>query len=836
MMKTTARAVVIGGGVVGVSTLYHLAKMGWSDVVLLERKELTSGSTWHAAGLLPLFNLSYSVGKLHQYSVGLYPSLEEETGLNVGFSQVTNIRLATTRDRMDEYQYYAGVARTIGVDVNFLTAEQVKEIWPLCNTDGVIGAIQHPEDGYIQPADLTQALAKGARQRGATIYRNTTVNAITQQPNGEWLISTDQGDITCEHVISCSGNFARQTGAMVGLDIPVIPVEHQYIVTEQHPAIMERKRQGLPEMGVLRESDASYYMREEAGGLLLGPYEVGAPACYVDGPAANSEYELFPDALERLEPYILAAMSRVPAFGEVGIKKVYNGAIAYTPDGSPIVGPAWGLKNFWLNEGHSFGVTAAGGAGWQLAHWIVDGEPTIDMMGVDPRRFGDYAGRGFLIEKNEEAYAKVFTVHYPDEEREAGRALRRTPCYDRMKALGAVFGSVFGWERPNWFAPQGYALSDADLDKPDVLLNDNHPVVPGEPIREKWSFRRSNYFEHVGNECRHVHEKIGIQDMSAFAKCEISGPGAEAWLDQLLTNAVPKKVGRVTLSYLLTNKGGVRSEFTVYKIAPQRYYLVSAGAYERHDHDYLKKAMPRDGSVSFERLTTSMGVLVLAGPRARDALSKITDADLSNEAFPWLTGKKISLGLAQVEALRVNFIGELGWEIHHPIEMQNYIFDLLMEAGAEFEIKPFGIRAMTAMAIEKSYKLIPRELSVEYSAYESGLDRFVSLKKPGFFGKDALLAWREAGAANTLVTMEVHGVTDADARGSEAIYKDGEIVGRVTSGGYGWRVGKSLALAMIRPDLAVENADFEIAILGKRHKATLIPDSPFDPENTALRS
>ncbi len=836
MMKTTARAVVIGGGVVGVSTLYHLAKMGWSDVVLLERKELTSGSTWHAAGLLPLFNLSYSVGKLHQYSVGLYPSLEEETGLNVGFSQVTNIRLATTRDRMDEYQYYAGVARTIGVDVNFLTAEQVKEIWPLCNTDGVIGAIQHPEDGYIQPADLTQALAKGARQRGATIYRNTTVNAITQQPNGEWLISTDQGDITCEHVISCSGNFARQTGAMVGLDIPVIPVEHQYIVTEQHPAIMERKRQGLPEMGVLRESDASYYMREEAGGLLLGPYEVGAPACYVDGPAANSEYELFPDALERLEPYILAAMSRVPAFGEVGIKKVYNGAIAYTPDGSPIVGPAWGLKNFWLNEGHSFGVTAAGGAGWQLAHWIVDGEPTIDMMGVDPRRFGDYAGRGFLIEKNEEAYAKVFTVHYPDEEREAGRALRRTPCYDRMKALGAVFGSVFGWERPNWFAPEGYSLSAADLDKPDVLLNDNHPVVPGETIREKWSFRRSNYFEHVGNECRHVHEKLGIQDMSAFAKCEISGPGAEAWLDQLLTNAVPKKVGRVTLSYLLTNKGGVRSEFTVYKVAPQRYYLVSAGAYERHDHDYLKKAMPRDGSVSFERLTTSMGVLVLAGPRARDALSKITDADLSNEAFPWLTGKKISLGLAQVEALRVNFIGELGWEIHHPIEMQNYIFDLLMEAGAEFEIKPFGIRAMTAMAIEKSYKLIPRELSVEYSAYESGLDRFVSLKKPGFFGKDALLAWRESGAANTLVTMEVQGVTDADARGSEAIYKDGEIVGRVTSGGYGWRVGKSLALAMIRPDLAVENAEFEIAILGKRHKATLIPDSPFDPENTALRS
>lgn len=835
-MKTTARAVVIGGGVVGVSTLYHLAKMGWSDVVLLERKELTSGSTWHAAGLLPLFNLSYSVGKLHQYSVGLYPSLEAETGLHAGFSQVTNIRLATTQDRMDEYHYYAGVARTIGVNVNFLTPDQVKDIWPLANMDGVIGAIQHPDDGYIQPADLTQALAKGARQRGATIYRNTTVTAITQQPNGEWLISTDQGDITCEHVVSCSGNFARATGAMVGLDIPVIPVEHQYIVTEQHPDIMARKKAGLPEMGVLRESDASYYMREEAGGLLLGPYEVGAPACYVDGPAANSEYELFPDALERLEPYILAAMKRVPAFGEVGIKNVYNGAIAYTPDGSPIVGPAWGLKNFWLNEGHSFGVTAAGGAGWQLAHWIVDGESTIDMMGVDPRRFGEYAGRGFLIEKNEEAYAKVFTVHYPDEEREAGRALRRTPCYDRMKALGAVFGSVFGWERPNWFAPEGYALTEADLDKPDVLLNDNHPVVPGEAIREKWSFRRSNYFTHVGNECRHVHENVGIQDMSAFAKCEISGPGAEAWLDALLTNAVPKKVGRVTLSYLLTDKGGVRSEFTVYKLAPQRYYLVSAGAYERHDHDYLKKAMPKDGSVSFERQTTSMGVLVLAGPKSRALLQKLTDADLSNGAFPWLTGKKISIGLAQVEALRVNFIGELGWEIHHPIEMQNYIFDELMAAGAEFDIKPFGIRAMTSMALEKSYKLIPRELSVEYAAFESGLDRFVSLKKPGFHGKEALMAWQSRGFANALVTMEVHGVTDADARGSEAIYQGDEIVGRATSGGYGWRVGKSLALAMVRPDLAVTGTELEIAILGTRYRATIIEDSPFDPDNAALRS
>jgi dimethylglycine dehydrogenase len=834
-MQSTARVVVIGGGVVGVSTLYHLAKMGWSDCVLLERKELTSGSTWHAAGLLPLFNLGYSAGKLHQYSVDLYPQLEAETELNVGFSRVTNIRLATSPDRLDEYRYYAGVARTIGVDVNFLTPDEVKAIWPLCDTTGVIAAIQHPDDGYIQPADLTQALAKGARQRGGTILRNTTVIGIRQKPGGEWVVTTDQGEITCEHVVSATGSFARRTGAMVGLDLPVMPVEHQYIVTEQHPAIMERRRQGLPEMGVLRDSDASWYMREEAGGLLLGPYEIGAPACYRDGPDAQSEYELFQEDLERLEPHILSAIQRVPAFGEVGVKKVYNGAIAYTPDGSPIVGPAWGLRNFWLNEGHSFGITAAGGAGWQLAHWIVEGEPSIDLMGVDPRRFGEYAGRGYLTEKNEEAYAKVFTVHYPDEEREAARPLRRSPCYDRMAALGAVFGSVVGWERPNWFAPPGYALSEADLGKADVLLNLNHPDVEG-PVREKWSFRRSNYFEHVGAECRHVHENVGLQDMSAFAKCEISGPGAEAWLDGLLTNAIPKRSGRLSLSYLLTDRGGVRSEFTVYRRGPQSFYLVSAGAFERHDHDYLKKAMPRDGSVSFERLTTAMGVLVLAGPRARDVLAKVTDADLSNAAFPWLSGQRISIGAAPVEALRVNFIGELGWEIHHPIEMQNYIFDRLMAAGAEFDIKPFGIRAMDSLRLEKSYKLIPRELSIEYAALESGLDRFVSFKKQTFLGRAGLEDWRAKGFAYAFATLEVHDAADADARGSEPIYHQGALVGRATSGGYGWRTGKSLALAMVPPDLAKEGTELEIAILGKTHRATVIADSPFDPENLALKA
>jgi dimethylglycine dehydrogenase len=811
-MKSHARVVVIGGGVVGVGTLYHLAKKGWSDVALIERKELTSGSTWHAAGLLPLFNMSYSVGQVHKYSVNLYRQLEEETGLHAGLSTVSNIRLASNQDRMDEYLQYRGVAETIGVEVEVLTPEEVIDLWPLAKPDGLIGAIRHPQDGYIQPADLTQALAKGARDRGATIYRNTTVTAISRTVSGEWKITTDKGEITAEHIVSATGNFARQTGAMVGLDIPVIPVEHQYIVTEPHPAIQERQAKGLPEMGVLRESDSSWYMREENGGLILGPYEMGAPACYVDGPDDGSEYELFQEDLERLMPHIESAIARVPAFGEVGVKKVYNGAIAYTPDGSPIIGPAWDLPNFWLSEGHSFGITAAGGAGWQLAEWIVEGEPTIDMNGVDPRRFGSYATKSYLIEKNEEAYANVFTIHYPDEEREAGRPLRTAPCYDRLKALGAVFGQKFGWERANWFAPQGT------------------------PQEDSWSFRRSGWFDHVGREVRNVAENAGLLDMSAFAKCRIEGPGAEAFLERLIANRLPKSEGRVILAHALAPRGGVHSEFTIMRESAESFYLVSAGAAQRLDHDWIKKHMPQDRSVSFTDLTNAIGVLVLAGPKSRAILEKLTRTDLTNDHFKWLTAKQIDVGLAPTLAARVNFVGELGWELHHPIEFQNHIFDRLMEAGAEFGLKPFGIRAMDAMRLEKSYRLVGTEMSIEYAAFESGLDRFVQMQKEDFIGRQGLLDWQQRGFDNAFVTLKVHDTKDADAIGGNPLYLDGKLVGRATSGGYGFRVGHSIALAMLKPELATEGTMIEIDILGSRYQAEVIAESPFDPDNSHLRT
>ena len=810
-MKAKAKVVVIGGGVVGVSMLYHLAKKGWSDVVLVERKELTSGSTWHAAGLLPLFNMSYSVGQLHKYAVNLYKTLEKETGKNVGFSVVSNIRLASTKDRMDEYHQYAGVAQTIGVNVKFLKPEQIKEIWPLCNIEGLIGAIQHPEDGYIQPADLTQALATGARNKGAEIYRNTTVVGIKQTKNG-WVVETDKGTIECEHVVSCSGNFARQTGKMVGLDIPVIPVEHQYIVTEPHPKIVKRKKEGLPEMGVLRDSDNRWYMREEAGGLILGPYEDGAPCCYVDGPSKDSEYELFQEDLERLTPHIESAYHRVPIFKEVGVKKVYNGAICYTPDGNPVVGPAWGVKNFWINEGHSFGITAAGGAGWQLAEWIIDGEPTIDMLGVEPRRYGDYATKSYLKEKNEEAYRNVFIIHYPDEERTAARPLRTAPCYERLKNLGAVFGQKFGWERANFFATDGMEQKD------------------------DWSFRRSKWFKAIQKECKNVKENVGLLDMTAFAKCRIKGPNAESFLDYLVANKLPKKIGRINLCHALNTKGGVHSEFTIMRESEDSFYLVSAGAFQRLDHDWILKWMPKDGSVQFENLTNSIGVLVVSGPKARELMKRVSKDDFSNENFKWLSSKQINVGYAPVNAMRVNFVGELGWELHHPMEYQNHIFDKLMGSGKDLGLKPYGIRAMNSLRVEKSYKLVGTELSIEYSPYESGLDRFIHPNKGNFIGLESLNKWREKGFQNKLVTLEVHNITDADVLGNNPIYQNNKVVGRATGGDFGFRLNKSIALGMVKPEIATTGQKLKIDILGKMHDVTILDESPYDPENKLLRA
>ena len=810
-MRTHARAVVVGGGCVGVSIAYHLANLGWSDTVLLEKSELTAGSTWHAAGLLPLFNMSYSVGQIHKYSVDLYKALEAETGQDVSFHVTGNLRLAANRDRMDEYRKYCGTANTIGVPFEMIGLDEVRALWPLANTQGLVGALFHPHDGHVAPVDLTNALAAGARAGGAEIHRRTKVVDIRPEPGGGWRVVTGKGEIVAEHVVTATGAWCRQTLAMVGLDAPVIPVEHQYIVTDSHPALAARHAGGLPEMPVLRESDASYYLREERDGLILGPYEAGAPACFVDGVPDDFGQELFPGDLDRLEPHIEAAIARVPIFGEAGIREVVNGAIPYTPDGNPLIGPAYGLRNFWLAEGFSFGVTAAGGAGRFLAEWMEGGEPPIDMLAVDPRRFGAYANKSYAVEKNEEAYRNVFTIHYPDEERPAARPAKTSPVHSRHEAAGAVFGQRYGWERPNWFAPAGA------------------------PARDEWSFRRTNWFRHVGEECRTARERVGLIDITGFSKFRVSGPGAEAFLDGLLANRLPRKAGALRLGHALTSTGGVRSEFSIVRDGPESFYLVSSGAAERYDHDYLAKALPGGGAARLENITGRHGVLVLAGPRSREVLQRLTDTDLSNEAFPWLTGRQIRVGMAPVRALRVNFVGELGWELHHPIEYQTGLYDALMAAGAAFGIGSVGMRAMESLRVEKSYRMWGMDLTTEYTALEAGLDRFIALDKPGFIGRSALIRQREEGAPQAFVTLEVD-ADDADAWGNEPLYLDGEMVGRATSGVYGHTVGRSLALAYVRPEAAAVGARLAIDILGFRRPARVIPDSPHDPGNERLRT
>ncbi|HLW24671.1 MAG TPA: FAD-dependent oxidoreductase [Steroidobacteraceae bacterium] len=824
-MKTHARVVVIGGGAVGVSTLYHLALKGWTDGVLLERAELTAGSTWHAAGLLPLFNMSYTVGQLHKYSVDLYKRLPAETGQEVSFHVTGNLRLATCRDRMDEYLKYCGTANTIGVPFQIIGPQEVKSLWPLAelgngtDTDRIIGALYHPDDGHIAPADLTMALRKGSRSRGAEIYEQTEVTAARRSPSGEWHLTTSKGEIVCEHVVCATGNYARQTGRMFGLNVPSIPVEHQYIVYDESAPLKAYRQGGGRELAVLREPDQSYYLREERLGWILGPYEAGAPARFADGVPDWFGKSLFEGDLERLLPHVEAAQRRVPALAGAGIKDIVNGPIAYTPDGSPLIGPAWGVRNVWLNEGHSFGITAAGGSGWQLAEWITEGEPGIDMMGVDPRRFGPYTSKRYVVKKNEEAYRNVFVIHYPDEERPDARPAKTSPIYDKLKRMGAVFGQRYGWERANWFAP------------------------PGVEPKDRWSFRRSNYFEPVGREALKIRREVGLIDLTPFTKHEVSGPGAERWLDSLVANKVPSKIGRMALSHALTRRGGIRSEFTITKLGEERFYVVSAGAAERYDSDYLERMRPAEspsGSnrVDLRNVTMSRGCFVLAGPKSRQVLAKLTDTPLDNAAFPWLTGQIAEVALAtDVYLLRVNFVGALGWELHFPIEYAHSLFDALFEAGAEFNIGMAGMRAMESLRLEKSYRMWGSDLTRDYTPFEAGLDRFVRMSKGEFIGREALEEQLKRGVPHRFITFEVHGVTDADPLGNEPLFDArGVLIGRATAGYYGHALGKSLGLGYVKPEHARVGTSLQIEILGERKQATVLVDSPYDPENQELRA
>ncbi len=804
-MKQQARVVVIGGGIVGVSILYHLARAGWRDVVLCERSELTAGSTWHAAGLLPLYHPSFSIGRINKYSVDFYRGLEVETGQAVSFHKTGNLRIASTPDRLDEYRSYCDTANTSGIPFEIISPEQVRELWPFMQTEGIIGALYHPDDGHIAPADVTQAMAAGARAAGAEIYRQTEVLAMHQRAGGDWRVETSQGVIDAEHVVCATGFYARQTAQLVGLEIPCIPVLHQFLVTEALEELEQRKHRGLPELPVLREDRVRFYLREERQGLIFGPYDPHPPVWAEDGVPAGFGQELLPPDLDRMTDQLVAAAEIVPLLQSAGIKDIVNGPIAHTPDGSPLVGPAPGLRNFWLAEGNTFGILLAGGVGHYLSRWIMEGDAGIDMFEVDPRRFGDYADRDYTIKKNVETYGHVFDIHYPNLEMPAARPLKTSPCYGRLCAAGAVWGQRYGWERPNWFATGGVEPTDA------------------------LSFYRSNDFECVGNECRAAREAVALIDFTPFSKFEISGEGATDWLDRLVANRLPG-VGQVRLAHILTRQGGIRSELTIARFDDNRYYVVTPGWAEKFDADFLLKALPAGGGITLENLTTDKGCFVVTGPRSRELLQGLTDAALDAEAFPWFAVRDIVVdGVGEMRAMRVSYIGELGWELHHDLEQQNALYDLLFAAGAKLGLLPIGMRAIDSLRLEKSYRGWNLDLSIEYSPFESGLDRFVALDKGEFRGREALIRQQADGIGQRMVTLEID---DCEVQPivNAPVYAQDRMAGRITSGGYAHTLQKVLALAYLDVDCA-NSADCEAEILGQRYRARIIEDSPYDPGN-----
>lgn len=829
-MKTHVKALVVGGGAVGTGIAYHLARAGW-DTMLVERDELTAGSTWHAAGLLPLFNMGYATTHIHKYSVDFYKGLEAETGLNPGFYVVGNLRMAQHQQRMDEYMLYSSVAETAGVYHEFLTPKEIKDRWPLVRTEDLIGALYHPQDGYINPADVTQAMAKGARQFSCTFERKVQVDGY-RWTGSEWIVSCtrmveqggnlvasdDRFEITAEHVVTATGNHAQRTARLLGIKTPAVVVEHQYIVTEPDPALVEWRKTN-PQHPVLRDADAKWYVREERGGWILGPYEKNAPARFEYGVPESFRADLFPLDLERIEQEYMSFIHRIPSSETVGLKDDYNGPICYTPDGNPLVGPAPGLQNMWLAEGFSFGITAAGGTGHYLAQLMTEGEAEIDMASLDPKRFGqDWMTTEYAARKNEECYDHVFILHHPDEEREAARPLRTSPAYDRQKKRGAQFGQINGWERPIYYGP---------VDAPADF--DHHTR----------SFRRGGWWQHAVDEAKAIRETAGLIDATAFAKHRLSGPGATAFLDWFTTNKLPA-VGRINLTYALTDHGTTRTEYTIVRLAENDYYLVSAGAWHAYDEDFLYKAVmeqeDRFGRLNEEDVTTKWGVFALAGPKSRDILQElIRDADpataLSNKRFPWLSMRNIELGMCPVRAIRVAYTGELGWELHHPIEMQNYLFDQLMAAGEKHGMKLVGGRAQNWLRQEKSYRAFGNELGRDATPLEAGLDRFVDLSKD-FNGKEKML---ETGIRSKCVTLLIDGPSDTDPWGKEALIHDGVKVGRLTSGGYSVAFGKQIGMGYVPAALAAPGTRLKVKMLLQEWDATVTEDSPFDPTNARIR-
>jgi len=809
---TTARVVIIGGGAVGASSLYHLAKAGWSDCVLLEKNELTAGSTWHAAGNVPTFSTSWSIMNMQRYSTELYRGLGEAVDYPMNYHVTGSVRLAHSNERMQEFERACGMGKYQGMDMEMLGVDEIKPRYPFLETHDLEGALYDPYDGDIDPSQMTQAFAKGARDLGAKILRFTPATGV-RRDGDDWIVETEKGEIRCEFVVNAAGYYAQRVGEWFrpygGRQVPMMVMSHQYMLTDEIPELEAWSREAGDKLPLLRDVDSSYYLRQEKYGLNLGPYERNCKAHWVkpsDPMPEDFSFQLYPDDLERLEWYIEDAMARVPILGTAGVNKVINGPIPYAPDGLPLIGPMPGVKNAFEACVFTFGIAQAGGAGKVLAEWITEGETEWDMWSCDPRRFTAYADEDYCVKKGMEVYGNEYAMHFPHHEWEAARDRRLSPLQSRLLDAGAVMGAYNGWERANWFAKAG---DDTSHEATQTWLRDG-----------PWEAR-------IREECEAVRDTCGILAISGFTRLKVVGARARDWLDGLTASRLPS-VGRVGLAYFGDTRGRIVTEMSVIPRSDEEVWLITAATAQWHDGELLSRQTP-DG-ITVTDLSDQKECLLITGPQARDVLTGISDADL---AKGWLTYQEATVAGKPCYLLRVSFAGELGWEVHCDIADAPAIWDAVTAAGA----KPFGMYALDRLRLEKGYRAWKGDLSTDYSLLEGGLERFVKLDKPQDFpGKAALLMEKQAGVAKRFVTLIVDAV-DADAPYMSTLWYDGKVVGETTSGGWGYRVEASIALGMVRADLAVAGTALEVEIFGTRHRAVVQKDQPlWDAQNARIRA
>ncbi len=808
-MRQHKRVAIVGGGMMGVGLLYHLAEMGWKECLLIEKGELTSGSTWHAAGQCASFQGHYNISKIHHYGNLLYPKLESMTGQYVSWHGCGGIRIATSQEEADWFRYVLGISRNIGYRMELIGPDEIKRINPFMDTTGVILGAHTLDDGHVDPAGACNAMAIAAKNMGGEIMKRTLVTGIERLPTGEWLVKTENaGEFSCEHVVNAGGCYAREVGKWVDLDVPITNMEHQYLVTESLPEFRGRD----VELPVFRDSYTAGYYRQEQKAGLIGIYEhTAAREAWVHRggwPEWSAENELFEGDLDRISPWLANALERMPIFAKAGIKRIVNGAIPHTPDGLPLLGPS-GQKNFWQCCGASIGIAQGAGCGKYLAEWIVNGEAEINMKDFDPRRFGAWADQTYTRAKSFEDYHHMFVAHLPGEEREAGRPVRQSPLHEVLKDQGCAFMEGAGYERPKFFHPEG------------------KPEAPG--------YRRNNAFPLVAEECRAVRERVGVADLTSFAKYDVTGPDAAAFLDRILANKLPKKVGGIMLTHLLTENGMIETEFTVTKLADDLFYLLSSIGAEMRDLDHLTSLKAAGEQVTITNMTDKMGVLVVAGPRARDVLQGLTQADLGNSNFRWLTAQEMSVASVPLRAMRVNYVGELGWELHTPRDQMVALYQKVWAAGQPHGIANFGLYAVNSLRMEKAYRGWGAELTNEITMIEADMERFFAPDKGAFRGREATLKRRAEGIKTKLVYLKVN-VSDNDVRGGEPILVDGQAVGVITSGGYGHTVKTGLAFGYVRPDLAAPGTRFEVELLDERRPAEVLAEPIFDPASERARA